>query len=314
MMELRPIVVDENGIILGGNMRYQALKQNGMVDVPDEWVKRADELTETQKREFVVKDNVSFGEFDFDLLIEEWDVDKLQEWGVDLPDIFEETELEVKEDDYEIPDEIKTDIVLGDLIEIGEHRLLCGSSLEADSWEKVTNKKEIDLLVTDPPYGVDYSSKNEALTASDKGNRNQTPIENDIMTDEQAKQFLHDMLVICPLKKGGGFYVFSPPGITETYFRMAIISSGLLLKQCLVWVKNVMVIGRQDYQWKHDSCLYGWKPDAAHYFTQDRTKTTVIDDRADYKNMSKPELINIIKDLTIFTILIINLVGRTMSL
>jgi site-specific DNA-methyltransferase (adenine-specific) len=153
MLELRPIVVDENNIVLGGNMRLKACIEVGLKEV---FIVKADDLTEQQKDEFIVKDNVGFGEWDWDILANEWDTDKLQDWGLDLPLDVSVQELEAEEDDYEIPNEINTDIVLGDLFEIGEHRLLCGDSTDSDLIEKLLNGKKPELLLTDPPYGIDY--------------------------------------------------------------------------------------------------------------------------------------------------------------
>lgn len=119
MLEMRPIVVNNDGVVLGGNMRLKASKEAGLKEVP---VIYASDLTEAQQKEFVIKDNASFGEWDWDILANEWDTEQLVEWGLDIPD-FATQSKEAIEDDYEIPDEIKTDIVLGDLFEIGEHRL-----------------------------------------------------------------------------------------------------------------------------------------------------------------------------------------------
>jgi len=115
MLELRPIVIDENNIVLGGNMRLKACQELGLKDVPTIYAK---DLTEEQKKEFIIKDNVGFGEWDWDDLANNWDAEELNEWGLDIPN-FEVEELEAEEDDYEVPDEIQTDIVLGDLFEIG---------------------------------------------------------------------------------------------------------------------------------------------------------------------------------------------------
>ena len=141
MLELRPIVVDENNIVLGGNMRLKACKEAGLKEV---FIVKAENLTVLQKDEFIVKDNVGFGEWDWDMLANEWDTEKLDEWGLDLPvDLTVAEELEAEEDDYEIPNEINTDIVLGDLFEIGEHRLLCGDSTDVNMVLKLIgdNKK-----------------------------------------------------------------------------------------------------------------------------------------------------------------------------
>ena len=156
MLELRPIVVDENNIVLGGNMRLKACKEAGMKEV---YIVKAENLTELQKDEFIVKDNVGFGEWDWDMLANEWDTEKLDEWGLDLPVDLSVTELEAEEDDYEVPNEINTDIVLGDLFEIGEHRLLCGDSTDSDQVAKLMNGEKAELVFTDPPYGNGSSGK-----------------------------------------------------------------------------------------------------------------------------------------------------------
>jgi DNA modification methylase len=152
MLELRPIVVDENNIVLGGNMRLKACKEAGLKEV---FIVKAENLTELQKDEFIVKDNVGFGEWDWDMLANEWDTEKLDEWGLDLPVDLSVTELEAEEDDFSVPEGgIETDIVLGDLFEIGEHRLLCGDSTDSDLIEKLLNGNKADLVFTDPPYGI----------------------------------------------------------------------------------------------------------------------------------------------------------------
>lgn len=156
MMKLRPIVVDAEGMILGGNMRFKALKELKYKEVPDEWVKRDGELTEAEKQRFIIADNIGFGEYDWDVLANEWNEEELLNWGLEIPDFA--FKQEATEDDYEIPDEIETDIVLGDLFEIGQHRLLCGSSIESDAVEKLLIGKEPYLMVTDPPYGVEYDA------------------------------------------------------------------------------------------------------------------------------------------------------------
>jgi site-specific DNA-methyltransferase (adenine-specific) len=279
MLELRPIVVNEDMIVLGGNMRLKACKEAGLKEIP---IIKASELNEEQQRSFIIKDNVGFGEWDWDALANEWDAEQLEEWGLDLPaDLIVEEEIEIEEDDYEIPDEINTDIVIGDLFEIGEHRLLCGDSTQVDTWDKVMNDKLCDMVMTDPPYNIAYVGKTkDALT-----------IQNDDMSDSNFYQFLYDFYTALGsyTKKGGAWYVWHAS--TETAnFSTAMRNSGLLLKQYLVWVKNSMVMGRQDYQWKHELCLYGWKEGAAHYFTNERTHTTVMEDKIDIKKLTKDEM------------------------
>jgi DNA modification methylase len=150
MAEVRPVVVNTDMVVLGGNMRLKAMREAGWKDVPIQVV----DWDEDKQRQFIIKDNVSGGEWDWDMLANEWDTEELQEWGLDLPDFDNAKELEAEEDDYEMPDQVQTDIVLGDLFEIGPHRLLCGDSTDSDQVAKLVNGKKIDLVFTDPPYGI----------------------------------------------------------------------------------------------------------------------------------------------------------------
>ena len=153
MLELRPIVIDENNMVLGGNMRLKACLEAGMTDVP---VIHANNLSEEKKKEFIVKDNVGYGEWDWDDLANNWDALELTEWGLDIPN-FEGEVLEAEEDDFAVPEGgTETDIVLGDLFEIGEHRLLCGDSGIVENLDKLMNGNKVDLIFTDPPYGMKY--------------------------------------------------------------------------------------------------------------------------------------------------------------
>jgi len=164
MLNLRPIVVDKDMVVLGGNMRLKACQAAGLTEVP---IIVADQLTPEQQAEFIIKDNVGFGEWDWDILANEWDAELLQDWGLELP--FDNTPvLEAEEDDYEAPSEVKTDIVLGDLIEIGQHRLLCGDSTDSDAVARLMNKLTPDMVLTDPPYGVNAVSKSGVLKESYK--------------------------------------------------------------------------------------------------------------------------------------------------
>jgi DNA modification methylase len=169
MMELRPIIIDDDNIILGGNMRYRALQELKMKDIPDEWVKKASDLTDEEKKQFIIKDNVGFGEWNYDQLANEWNAEDLDRWGLDIPSFDTEPEqIEAVEDDYEIPDTIKTDIVLGDLFEIGQHRLLCGDSTKIDDVEKLMNGKKADMVFTDPPYGMFLDTDYSGMSGKDR--------------------------------------------------------------------------------------------------------------------------------------------------
>jgi DNA modification methylase len=156
MLAIRPIVVNADMIVLGGNMRLKACKEAGLKEVP---IIIADNLTEEQQREFLIKDNVSGGEWDWQMLANDWDTEQLNDWGLDIPNFEPEQVLEAVDDDFEVPDGgIETDIVLGDLFEIGEHRLLCGDSTDIDKVELLMNGQEVNLL-TDPPYGINANKQ-----------------------------------------------------------------------------------------------------------------------------------------------------------
>ena len=173
MLRLRPIVVNDDMIVLGGNMRLKACKEAGLKVVP---IIKASDLTEDQQREFIIKDNVGFGEWDWEMLANEWDDAKLADWGLDLPDMSEKV-LEAEEDDFDVPDGgIETDIVPGDLFEIGTHRLLCGDSTDADAVARLMNGEKADMVFTDPPYGLNFINGSGVLNKKYKqyeGEKNQ---------------------------------------------------------------------------------------------------------------------------------------------
>ena len=154
MLDIRPIVVNKDMIVLGGNMRLKACQEAGLKEVP---VIQADTLTAEQQREFIVKDNVGFGEWDWDMIANEWDAEQLDDWGLDLPVDFNVVEEEAEEDDYVEPDNLKVDVVLGDLIEIGEHRLLCGDSTDTEKVAKLMDGKLADMVFIDFRYKANCS-------------------------------------------------------------------------------------------------------------------------------------------------------------
>lgn len=278
MLDIRPIVVNADMVILGGNMRFKACKEAGLKEVP---VIVADKLTEEQQREFLIKDNTSGGEWDFEMLANEWDVEQLEEWGLDVP-LFESNEvLEAEEDDFDTTPPEKPITVLGDLYEIGEHRLLCGDSTQTDTFEKIMQGELGDMVVTDPPYNVAYEGKTkDALT-----------IENDSMGNDDFYKFLYDFYsaLTTAVKKGGGIYVWHASSEIIN-FGKAMVDAGWLLKQQLIWVKNTMVMGRQDYQWKHEPCLYGWLAGDSHKWYSDRKQTTVIEWDKPQRNGEHPTM------------------------
>jgi DNA modification methylase len=186
MLNLRPIVVNDDMVVLGGNMRLKACKEAGLKEIP---IIKASELTEQQQKEFIVKDNVGYGEWDWSDLANNWDSEQLIDWGLDIPG-FDAEVIEAEEDDFAVPEGgIETDIVLGDLFEIGEHRLLCGDSTDSDQVEKLMNGQKVDMVFTDPPYGISVV-KNDMVGAdfgvAKKGQYK--PIAND-ETKDVAQEF-----------------------------------------------------------------------------------------------------------------------------
>ena len=158
MLEIRPIVVNADMIVLGGNMRLKACKEAGLKEIP---IIFADDLTEEQQREFIIKDNVGFGEWDWEMIANEWDSEQLDEWGLEVPDFGTDKVLEAEEDDFDTTTPEIPITVLGDLYEIGEHRLLCGDSTDSDHVAKLMNGIKADMVFTDPPYDLeneDYHS------------------------------------------------------------------------------------------------------------------------------------------------------------
>lgn len=184
MLQLRSIIVNDDNIVLGGNQRLRACKEAGLKEV---YIIKASSLTEEQQREFIVKDNLNSGEWDWDALANEFEIEDLESWGLDLPVDLAVQELEAEEDDYEMPNEIKTDIVLGDLIEIGEHRLLCGDSTDSDQVAKLMNGEKADMAFTSPPYNA---GKSEMLS----GNTHTTDNKYNTYNDNQTKSEYLDLL------------------------------------------------------------------------------------------------------------------------
>lgn len=291
MATVRPIVVNKDMIVLGGNMRLKAMQEAGWKEVPVQIV----DWTEEKQKEFIIKDNVGFGEWDWEMIANEWDAEQLTDWGMDIPDF--KIEAEAQEDDYEVPDEIQTDIVLGDLFEIGPHRLLCGDSTQTDTFKTLFGDQMADLVVTDPPYNVNYEGGTGLKIA------------NDNMDDSSFYKFLYDFYTALNsfVKQGGPWYVWHADS-EGVNFRKAMKDSGILFKQCLIWVKSSLVLGRQDYQWQHEPCiegvnaenwewvkehepcLYGWKSGSGHFWKGGRKQTTVLEFDRPYRNAEHPTM------------------------
>ncbi len=195
MLEIRPIVVNEEMVVLGGNMRLKACIEAGLTEVP---IIKASSLTPEQQKEFIIKDNVGFGEWEWDVLANNWETEKLTEWGLDIPG-FEAEVLEAEEDDFAAPEGvIETDIVLGDLFEIGEHRLLCGDSTDSDQVARLMNGQKWDLMATSPPYNQGNSCGNllhtKGLGTGKKDVKLYQDKNSDNRTSEEYYKFCIDIL------------------------------------------------------------------------------------------------------------------------
>jgi DNA modification methylase len=262
MLELRPIVIDENNVVLGGNMRLKACIEAGLTDVP---VVQAKDLTDLQKKEFIVKDNVGYGEWDWDDLANNWDEQLLTEWGLDIPN-FEPEILEAEEDNFAVPDGgVETDIVLGDLFEIGEHRLLCGDSTDSDQVAKLMNGQKADMVFTDPPYNVAYEG----------GSKKRDAIANDKIDD--FYKFLYDVYTNCFLFMNDGSPIYvAHSELERANFISAFVDAGFKYSSIIVWVKNNSTFSmNKDYKWKHEPIIYGWKQGKERVWEGDNKQDTV---------------------------------------
>lgn len=263
------VLTADNVLVIGHGRRLAAIQIG--CEMPYHRIdKTADELTDEDIRELRIADNQTNAEtgMDFDVLARE--IEDLDFEGFDFDfDFGEQIDmLEAEEDDFdeELPEEPKSK--RGDIYQLGRHRLMCGDSTSYDDVEALVGDRMMDLLLTDPPYNVDYTGKT----------KDALKIENDSMEDENFRQFLRDAFLTADMvmKPGASFYIWHAD--SEGYnFRGACHDIGWTVRQCLIWAKNVMVMGRQDYQWKHEPCLYGWKDGAAHNWYSDRTQTTVLE-------------------------------------
>jgi site-specific DNA-methyltransferase (adenine-specific) len=277
MMALRPMVVNEDMVVLGGNMRLKALKELGYKEVPNDWVKSAKDLTEDEIRRFIIADNVGFGEHDWEMLANEWDVEELSDWGLDIPGFEIAEELEAEEDDFEVPDEITTDIVLGDLIEIGEHRLLCGDSTDSDQVAKLMNGQKADMVFTDPPYGVDYQGG--ALTK-------RTKLDND-QKNTNIYEDVIPMIYLFSIDKAP-IYIWHAAGYAD--MASHLWDNNLEIRSQIIWNKNMAQFGAlsAQYKQKHEPCFYCYKKGQSPNWYGPTNEVTVWDIKRESKNEYHP--------------------------
>ena len=272
-------------VVLGGNMRLEGHRINEDKDAPCAVL--PEDTPADKLRQIVQKDNASFGQFDYDILRKEW-LDfgyDYKSWGLHFDTKELEMEVEAKDDNFDVDRAaaaIKTPKTQkGDIWQLGDHFLMCGDSTSAEDVARLMDGTKADLSVTDPPYNVYYTGK-----TADK-----LKIGQDCMGDHA----FHDFLVAAftrmneALKPGAANYVFFACKEARNFID-AYIQAGFLYKQLLIWVKNTITLTRSDYQWQHEPCIYGWKDGAPHYFTDDRTLRTVVDEWPDFDRMDKAEL------------------------
>lgn len=264
---VQPIVIDKDNVVVIGHCRLLAAKQLKMKEVPCVCV---EDLTEEQVKALRIVDNKSNeSEWDFDFLPDELAEIDLSAFDFDFGIENEEEETEIVEDEApEVDEDAEPITKLGDIWQLGRHRLMCGDSTSIEDVEKLMGGQLADMLLTDPPYNVAYEGKT----------KDRLTIQNDSMDNDSFRQFLRDAFSSADavMKQGAVFYIWHAD--SEGYnFRGACFDIGWKVRQCLIWNKNSMVMGRQDYQWKHEPCLYGWKDGASHLWASDRKQTTVID-------------------------------------
>lgn len=276
----QPIVVDRDGVIIAGHTSYKAAQKLGLTEVP---VVVAGNMTDEQVRAYRLADNKT-GE------LAEWDFSALEEELAGIGELdmslfgFEPKEMkepeEITEDDYEEePPEVPKARV-GDIYQFGRHRLMCGDSTDVQAVQKLC-QGQVDILLTDPPYGVDYTGKT----------KDALKIQNDAKTDEALRDMLADAFSAANvvMKPGAVFYIWHADS-KSLVFRLACQMAGWEVRQVLIWAKNTMVMGRQDYQWKHEPCLYGWKEGAGHLWASDRKQTTLLEFDRPTKNKEHPTM------------------------
>ena len=291
--EARPIILsDRTGelVILAGNQRFKAAKAIGLKEVPTILLPN---LTEEREKEIIIRDNVENGDWDWDELANSWDASLLDNWGVDLPTDLK-PQLEIIEDEAPEPETDKpAKSKLGEIYQLGDHRLMVGDSTKAEQVAELMAGEKADLLVTDPPYNVAYGQ--EGTVHERRGTARE--IMNDKFDDNAHFQmFLEDAFSAADqsMKPGAAYYIWHAD-LNGNPFRSALETVNWPLREVLIWAKNSFTLGRQDYQWQHEPCLYGWKPGAAHYFVDIRNMATIFDGQQNPDEMTKAELANEVK-------------------
>lgn len=283
---INPVIIDKDYGIIAGHGRVIAAREEGIEKIPCVF---ADHLTEAQKKAYILADNRMALDAGWDEELLRVEIEALQAEAFDvsltgfdekeITDLFKDTQEEVKDDDYDLTAALEKAAFVkkGDLWVVGRHRLLCGDATNAEDVDKLCNGKRVNLILTDPPYGVSFKSAS-GLT-----------IRNDSMKNEEFYSFLLAAFknMVSHLEPGGSAYVFHAD--TEGLnFRRAFIDAGLHLAGCCIWVKNSLVLGRSDYQWQHEPVLYGFLKNGRHQWYSDRKQTTIWNFDKPKRNKNHP--------------------------
>lgn len=289
-----PVLIDGANTIIAGHGRVMAAQALGLPLVP---CIRFTHLSDAQRRAYVIADNKLADQAGWDMATLAREVEDLSAEGFDIDLLgFGDDELAALLDEHGAearqggglsdPDAVPAAsvvpvTVLGDVWLMGKHRCMCGDSTSIDSVNALTLGGGIDMLLTDPPYNVAYAGKTaDALT-----------IQNDSMSDASFRKFLRDAFAAADsaMRAGAVFYIWHAD--SEGFnFRGACHDVDWKIRQCLIWNKNSMVMGRQDYHWKHEPCLYGWKSGAGHTWSSDRKQTTILDFSRPTRSLDHPTM------------------------
>ncbi len=281
-----PVLIDEANGIIAGHGRVLAAAKLELKEVPTICLKH---LSDAQRRAYVIADNKLAMNAGWDeealaaeiarLSEEDFDIDLLGFNTDELDELLDEP-TEGLTDEDEVPEAPEQPVTIDrDIWLLGDHRLMCGDSTSKDDLRKLCDEEMVDLWLTDPPYNVAYEG-GTGLT-----------IQNDDMDDGSFRQFLVECYDAADsvMKEGASFYIWHAD--SEGYnFRGAAHDIGWKIRQCLIWVKQALVMGRQDYHWKHEPCLYGWKEGAGHLWNTDRKQTTVLEFDRPSKNVEHPTM------------------------
>lgn len=273
---INPILIDKDYNILAGHGRVMAAREEGIKEVPCVLVEH---LTEAQKKAYILADNRLAMDAGWDDELLALELENLKELDFDMDftgfDAAEIDELfsnihdkDVQDDDFDVESALEDEPISkqGDIWLLGRHRLICGDSTKAETYEKLMEGKKANLCVTDPPYNVNYTA----------GSENERKIKNDNMEDKNFYEFLLASFknIFNSLEDGAAAYVFHAD--TEGLnFRKAFKDAGFHLANVCIWAKQSLVLGRSDYQWQHEPILYGWKPTGKHRWYADRKQTTI---------------------------------------